>query len=78
MTNPDIRQLQAAAMAGGLRQVPIVTEEQRREVAKVQGMQVRTQAAMLATELCKGKALDATDWLEWADTVERFITGADA
>lgn len=77
MADPNMRDLAAAAMAGGLRTVPIPSEAQRQEVARVQGMQVRTNAANLATEICKGQALDVTDWLEWAETITRFITGED-
>lgn len=61
-------------------QVRIPSEYEKSEVARVQGMQVRTQAAALATQLLAQRQTSATTWDKWAYHIETYIKdgyGAD-
>jgi hypothetical protein len=77
MPNQDIN---LAAMLGArmpmqVQQVP--TKEQRDEVEKVRGMQVRTEAAKIAGALLSGKSPKATEFIQQCRVVELYITDGD-
>ena len=75
MTNIDPRL--AAALAaqqnGGIMRVP--SQAERDEVDLVRGLQIRTQAADMATKLLAGKAPNPTTWLLRAKMIEDYIRG---
>lgn len=69
-------QLAAALVNGpGLAPVQYVTEEQKKEIALVRGMQVRTQAATLACQLLAGRSTEVREWAVLAKVIEEYISG---
>jgi hypothetical protein len=67
--------LQAILNGGVPVQRGIVTAAQLEEAEKVRGMQVRTQAAMFATQLLAGKAPSMDRYLKVAIVIENYILG---
>ena len=67
------------AMLGGagpqIQQHQVLTSEQKAEILKVQGMQVRTQAAGIASNVMEGTACSPQDFVALAKVVELYITG---
>ena len=57
---------------GQVRRVP--SEEERREVERINGMQVRTQAASLACAMLQHRQTSTAVWGRWAREIERYIT----
>ena len=53
----------------------VLTADQKAEVLKVQGMQVRTQAAGIASNVMEGTACSPQDFVALAKVVELYITG---
>ena len=68
-----------AALLGGvqpqIQQHQVLTSEQKAEILKVQGMQVRTQAAGIASNVMEGTACSPQDFVALAKVVELYITG---
>jgi hypothetical protein len=61
---------------GGALQV--LSEGQKAEIARVNGLQVRTNASDQATKLLAGKAPNMTEWVAVAQVIEHYIwEGAD-
>jgi hypothetical protein len=60
---------------GGVVQHPILTTSQRDEIDKVQGMQVRTQAAIITASMFRTNRPLPSTWLRWAQMVEGYIRG---
>ena len=78
MPNPNMMdQLRQAGMNNPTI-VPIPSQAQRDEVVMVRNMQVRTQAADMATKLLAGKAPQMRQWRTVAETIERYIQGEPA
>jgi hypothetical protein len=79
--NPnDLASRIAAYGFPGQGQVRIPSEAEKAEVAKVQGMQVRTQAANMATHLLAARQTSQQVWSKWAIHIETYIKdgyGAD-
>lgn len=75
MANPSIEQLIAAQgfPNGGMMRVP--SDEEKREVLKVQGMQVRTQAASMASAMLQHRQTSVSVWSKWAKHIEAYIRG---
>jgi len=73
MPNPNFpHQLAGNGMPAGLiRHVP--SQAEREEVYKVQVMQVRTQAAGLATAMLANKGRTRETWDMWAEHIEHYI-----
>lgn len=77
---PNLTMEQLVAMGGmppqGMVRLP--SEDEKRELLKVQGMQVRTQAASMASAMLQHRQTTPTVWLKWAKHIEAYITeGAD-
>ena len=66
------------AMLGGagpqIQQHQVLTSEQKAEILTVQGMQVRTQAAGIASNVMEGTACSPQDFVALAKVVELYIT----
>lgn len=66
------------AMLGGagpqMQVQQVLTSEQKAEIMKVQGMQVRTQAAGIASNVMEGTACSPQDFVALAKVVELYIT----
>jgi len=75
MTNPNLMQALAAAQAQQTGIVRVPSQAERDEVAKVQGVQVRTNAAGFATQLFAGKAPSPQTWSSIAKVIELYIWG---
>lgn len=78
MPNPQMPQFINPAAMGGFQQVRIPSEEERREIKRVQGLQVRTNAADMATKLLAGKDPTMAKWTSVAKTIELYITTDDS
>ncbi len=67
-----------AALLGGagpqLQQRQVLTDADKAEILKVQGMQVRTQAAGIASNVMEGTACSPQDFVALAKVVELYIT----
>lgn len=57
----------------GVMRVP--SQEERDEVKRVQGLQVRTAAAQVATTVLANERLEATEWTALAKVIEAYIWG---
>lgn len=53
------------------------TPQEQANVARVEAMQVRTQAGAFATQLLQGRSPAPAEWLELAKAIELFIVGRD-
>jgi hypothetical protein len=62
-----------AAPMGALAAVRVPSQAERDEVARVQRLQVRTNAAALATQLLASHAPDLEEWIRAAQVIARFI-----
>ena len=73
MRNPTVQELIAAQgmPAGGMVRIP--SEDEKREIARVQGMQVRTNAASMACSMLQHRQTSPATWARWAATIERYI-----
>ena len=60
---------------GQVVQHPILTPAQRDEIERVQGMQVRTQAAIIAGNMFRTNRPLPSTWLKWAQMIEGYIKG---
>lgn len=60
---------------GQIAQVPILTQAQKDELARVQDMQVRTQAANIASLVLQHQRTSEARWLQFASCVEKYIKG---
>ena len=57
----------------------IPSQAQREEALRVQGMQVRTNAANMATQMLSGRGSSQHTWASWAVLLEGYIRdGFDA
>jgi hypothetical protein len=75
MTNPMMDALAAAARNGGGGIVPVPSQSQREEIAKVQRMQVRTNAMGLAVQFLNGGEYPTSFLLEVAQDIADYIEG---
>ncbi len=75
MANPNLMESLARAQAAQSGMVRIPSQAERDEVVKVQGMQVRTNAANFATQLFAGKAPSPQTWSSIAKVIELYIWG---
>jgi len=72
--NPnDLRALIASQGLAPGGQVRIPSEAEREQVARVQGMQVRTEAARMATALLAQRQTSQTVWDKWTAHIEHYI-----
>ena len=55
----------------------VLTEAQKQEILRVQGMQVRTEAARQATQLVAAGTGPGETWLKVAELIEDYIRGSD-
>ena len=60
---------------GQVVQHPILTPAQRDEIERVQGMQVRTEAAKIAAAMFRTNRPMPSTWLRWAQMIEGYIRG---
>ena len=60
---------------GQVVQHQIVTQAQRDEIDRVQGMQVRTQAANIAAAMFHTNRPMPSTWLKWVQMIEGYIRG---
>lgn len=56
-------------------QQPILSPDQRAELARVQGMQVRTQAAQIAGMVLQHQKTSEARWAKFARVIEAYIRG---
>lgn len=56
-------------------QQPILTPDQRAELARVQGMQVRTNAAQMASMVLQHQKTSEARWVKFARVIEAYIRG---
>jgi hypothetical protein len=54
-------------------QMRILSESEKREVERVHGLNIRTNAANLATALVKERGNSMSDWLAAARVIENYI-----
>lgn len=73
MTQQMTPQLAQILSGAGMAQVRVPSQAEMDEVRRVQGMQVRTHAAEMATKLLAGKAPRMTEWWSVARAVELYI-----
>lgn len=59
----------------GVMRVP--SQEERDEVKRVQGLQVRTAAAQMATTILANERPGAAEWTALAKVIEEYIWGHD-
>ena len=68
-----------AALLGGagpqLQQRQVLTDADKAEILKVQGMQVRTQAAAIAGNVLQGTGTTPQDFVAMARVIELYIAG---
>lgn len=75
--NPnDVNALLNAANRNGGAVVPMPSQAQRDEVARVQGMQVRTNAVTLAVQLLANQDDGLMKLINTAKSIEEYILGA--
>lgn len=72
---PDMSRLIASA---GMVARPVPTTAEQAELRRVQGLQVRTNAAGLATQLLAGTDPDSRTWTTMAHVIELYIWGEGA
>ncbi len=60
---------------GQMGRIPILTQAQKDEIERVQGMQVRTQAANIASLVLQHQRTSEARWLQFASCVEKYIKG---
>lgn len=60
---------------GQMVQMPIMTPAQRDELERVQGMQIRTQAANMASLVLQHQHTSEARWVKFATAIEAFIRG---
>ena len=75
MTPQPMMDALAAARLGPSGMVRIPSSAEQEEVKRVQGMQVRTNAANLASMLLQGKDFTPPGWTELAKVIELYIWG---
>lgn len=73
MTPPANPNLAALLGAGQLQAHPVPTQAQVEEVRRVQGLQIRTNAANMATNLLQGTSPTMSEWTMWARGIEAYI-----
>lgn len=78
MPNPQMPQFLNPAALAGMQQVRIPSAEERAEIRRLQGLQVRTNAADMATKLLAGKDPTMGKWTSVAKTIELYITTDEA
>lgn len=75
MPTPDINQLLAGAVRAPVQMAPMPTQAQRDEVEKVRHLQVRSQAAMCASNCLHGCDPSPQIFVALARVVELYIEG---
>jgi hypothetical protein len=59
--------------AGQVMQRKIVTQEERDQMLQVQAMQVRTNAANLASQMLQHRQTSLANWTKWAEHIAKYI-----
>ena len=75
MDNGAVQRLIAAQGLAPAQMTRMPTEAERAEVMRVQMMQVRTQAANLASVLLQHRQTSLAVWDKWAVHIETYIMG---
>lgn len=75
MTNLTIDQLIAAQGMPPQGMVRIPSDAERMEILRIQGMQVRTQAASMASAMLQHRQTSVAVWTKWAKAIEAYIQG---
>ena len=73
MPNQMDPRMMAALNGGPGGALQVLSESQKAEIARVNGLQVRTNASDQATKLLAGKAPNMAEWVTVAKVIERYI-----
>jgi len=79
MNQQELNRLIASGGLGAVQTRPVMTEVDRANIERVEDMQVRTQAAAFATQVCAQRQHSLETWDKWVAHIEAYIRhGFDA